>query len=123
MPRVCYDSFMIKISDALAHAHDLPKGGVLHGHRITVEGFYFAFDNGEKVRRKYSEEFKLEPAEHRVHGHGALGHILSDAKLAERLSEKDKNFRGIQTHVITRHENLTEEFVKTVPIEEDEQAE
>lgn len=100
---------MTKISDALAQAHDLPKGGKLLGHKITVEGFYFAFDAaGEKVRRKYSEEFELAPAEHKVHGQGALGHILTDKLLAARLSEKDPEFRAIQTHVVTAHENLSE---------------
>lgn len=100
---------MTKISDALAHAHGLPKDGTLKGHRIVVEGFYFAVDKlGEKVRRKYREEFEVKPGEHKVHGQGALGHILSDKLLLERLGKNDPEFRAIQTHVVVSHENLVE---------------
>lgn len=98
---------MTKISDHLAQAHGLPKGGTLKGHRIVVEGVYFAFDKktGDKIKRKYREEFELAPHEHRVHGQGALGHLLSDKALAERLAKKDPEFRSIQTHHIVKHEN------------------
>lgn len=94
-------------SDTLRQAHDLPKGKHIAGHRITVEGIYHAFDaKGEKVKRQYSEVFDLAPHEHRVHGQGALGHILSDKMLSERLSKKDPEFRAIQTHIVTKHENI-----------------
>lgn len=101
----------IKISDHVAQTHGLPKKGTLHGHRITVEGFYFAFDkaSGDKIRRKYSEVFELAADEHRVHGQGALGRILSDKQLSERLARKDPDFRAVQTHVVSAHENITED--------------
>lgn len=112
---------MTKISDALAHAHGLPKGGTLKGHKIVVEGFYFAVDKlGEKVRRKYREEFTLKAREHKVHGQGALGHLLSDKLLLERLSKKDPEFRAIQTHVVTAHENIVEPAPAAPPAGEPE---
>ncbi len=86
-----------------------PKKKTLRGHKITVEGFYFAFDDaGEKVKRKYSEEFTLSAHEHRAEPQGALGHLLSDKHLNERLSKKDKQFRAVQTHTVTKHENIHE---------------
>lgn len=95
-------------SDALRQAHGIPKGHHLTGHKIVVEGFYFTFDkkSGDKIRKAYREEFTLRAREHKAAPQGALGHILSDKQLAERLSAKDPEFRAIQTHTITAHENL-----------------
>lgn len=98
-------------SHAAAQAHGIPKGKHVAGHKIVVEGFYFAgvidaAGSFEKKRVAYREEFTLRAREHKLHGQGALGHILSDKVLAARLSSKDKNFRSIQTHVVTHHENI-----------------
>jgi hypothetical protein len=93
----------------------LPAGKVIVGHRITIQGYYLAaprpakvapFDRIEKRRVGYFETFDLSFSEHRVHGIGALGHILSDALLAKRLSAKDPEFRAIYTHHVVKHENL-----------------
>ena len=102
----------IKVSGPAAHEHNLPKGKLVSGHKIVVEGLYLSSEinahNGhfEKKKIAYREEFTLAPSEHRVHAQGALGHILSDKLLAERLSSKDKNFRAIQTHKVVKHENV-----------------
>lgn len=105
----------MKITDRHAgqHAHlEQHVGKILTGHKIVVEGFYFSNEiephtgHSEKKRVKYREEFTLRAREHKLHGQGALGHILSDKVLLERLSSKDPNFRAIQTHVVVAHENL-----------------
>ena len=99
----------IKVSGPAAHAHGLPEGAKISGHKIVVKGLYFAFDaKGEKVKRAYSESFELPPAAHRVHGQGALASLLSDKILAERLLAKDPEFRSIQTHELESHVNLFE---------------
>ena len=104
----------MKISDHHAQAFGVPKGRHVIGHRIVVEGYYVSSEiephtgHAEKKRVRYSESFDLKPADHLLHGQGALGHILSDGFLAERLSAKDKNFRAIATHVISKHENILE---------------
>lgn len=87
---------------------------LLCGHRVVVEGIYFARplrredDHTGKRKVSYREEFLLDPAEHRSHAQGALGHVLSDKLLAKRLTAKDPEFRGISTHEVTEHENLFE---------------
>ena len=99
----------IKVSGPAAHAHGLPEGAKISGHKLVVKGIYFAFDaKGEKVKREYREEFELPPAAHLIHGQGALGSLLSDKSLAERLLKKDPEFRAIQTHELEAHANLFE---------------
>lgn len=95
-------------SDAMRVAHGIPDGKHLAGHKIVVEGLYFTFDKktGDKIRKPYREEFTLRAREHKAAPQGALGHILSDKLLVERLSSKDPEFRAIQTHTITKHENV-----------------
>lgn len=95
-------------SDAMREKHGIPEGKVISGHKIIVEGFYFAWDKklGEKLRRSYREKFTLRAREHKAAPQGALGHILSDSKLTERLSAKDPEFRAIQTHTVVAHENI-----------------
>lgn len=103
------------IPDHLANTHDLPKGRKLEGHKIVVEGFYFSSvinphgGGFEKKRVKYREEFVLGAAEHKVAAQGALGHLLSDKILAERLSLKDPDFRAVQSHTVVSHENILAE--------------
>lgn len=115
-------------SDALRNAHGIPDGKVLAGHKIVVEGHYFSFDkkSGDKIRVKYREEFTLRAREHKAVAQGALGHILSDSQLVERLSSKDPEFRAIQTHEITSHENVLADAAKPAeggPSEEGESEE
>lgn len=121
----------ITARDAANHPHlEKHVGKVLVGHKVIVEGFYLAAPNKrdasghfEKRKVKYREEFLLKPHEHRSHGQGALGHLLSDKILAQRLSEKDPDFRAISTHHITSHVNVlempkAEEGVDVEPAEE-----
>jgi len=105
----------IQLSDAAKTRHNIEHDRLLKGHKIVVEGLYLArapkrdvAGAAEKKSVKYREEFILEPHEHRAHGQGALGHILGDEKLAKRLSEKDKDFRAVKTHVVSAHENIWE---------------
>jgi hypothetical protein len=95
-------------SHALRQQHGIPDDKHISGHKIVVEGFYFSWDRKrqEKIRVAYREEFTLRAREHKAAPQGALGHILSDKVLVERLSAKDPDFRAIQTHTITKHENV-----------------
>ena len=99
-------------SDHQAQAHDIPKGKHVAAHLIVVEGFYLSAadeaHNGHHERKRvaYSETFELDPSAKALAESGALSHILSDKLLIERLRSKDKNFRAIATHTITRHENV-----------------
>ena len=98
-----------------------PPEPKLIGHRIVVEGIYFANriskHNGqhEKEKVSYREEFTLAPGEHARAGRGQLGHILSDERLLKRLSEKDKDFRAIQTHKVVVAEDLFEKIEEPAP--------
>lgn len=112
----------ITARDAANHPHlEKHVGKVLAGHKVVVEGFYLAAPNKrdasghfEKRKVKYREEFTLAAHEHRSAAQGALGHLLSDKILAQRLSEKDPDFRAISTHQITSHVNILE-MPKVVP--------
>lgn len=116
-------------SAAMRNTHGIPDGKHVSGHKIVVEGFYFSFDkkSGDKIRNAYREEFTLRAREHKAAPQGALGHILSDKVLVERLSAKDPEFRAIQTHTITAHENILVDAPKaaeeTEEVESEEPAE
>ena len=108
------------ISGPAAHAHGLPEGAKISGHKLVVKGIYFAFDaKGEKVKRTYSESFERPPAAHLVHGQGALASLLSDKILAARLLAKDPEFRTIQTHEVVSHENALIDAPETAEQEAD----
>jgi hypothetical protein len=113
--RPCYNSHMNEIEGAKPFVPQpaAPVAPVVTGHRVTVKGFYLAAPNAkdknghdQKRRVAYEEIFDLEPQGHNFHGPGALGHLLRDSLLAERLYQKDPEFRAIATHEVVKHETL-----------------
>lgn len=104
----------IALSDHHAQQNDLAPGTTLHGHKITVKGLYKAKKdkrdiNGAAVSREveYQESFEFPAGEHLLTPANALSSLLK-GPLEERLRSKDKEFRGIKTHEIVSHDNITE---------------
>lgn len=98
---------------------DAPPQKKVSAHRIVVEGEYLAKPlphdaGGEFGPRKisYREEFVISVDDKKIgrdaNGHPLLGHLLSDALLKKRLSDKDPDFRGIRTHAIVKREEVFE---------------
>jgi hypothetical protein len=87
----------------------------LVGHKITVKGIYLAkppkrdeLGAAESRKVEYEESFDLPPGKGNLIDTNALSQVLGKNLLADRLLEKDTEFRGIKTHIIVKHENLFE---------------
>jgi hypothetical protein len=103
----------IVVSAASEGKYNTPWDKKLAGHRLTIEGFYFARPKERdaeggygRIKKSYHEEFVLDPSESYLDQNAALGAVLSGGLLTLHLRSKDPDFQAVNTHVIAKHENL-----------------